>query len=180
MMWKQSWLPALRSFGPGMFGPQIFLTQVLSHIFGPVGPCCVNKNAIKLILKKSIDIKIRLNVHCCVPSRGLEFYPHVPILIPVIAVTETQIPATFPQPHDWDRLRVRERHCSPVCMHALVCARVFLLHLIRLVAATRSQLVCAHSPDGGGPCGRADLGPLDEMGLLDEAIYISVLHWTPL
>lgn len=58
--------------------------------------------------------------------------------------------------------------------------RVFLLRLIRLVAATHSQLVCAHSPDGGEPCGRADLGPLDEMGLLDEVIYISVLHWSPL
>lgn len=44
-------------------------------------------------------------------------------LIPVIAVTETQIPATFPQPHDWDCLGVTKR----VCVWQLqACISVFL------------------------------------------------------
>ncbi len=109
-------------------------------------------------------------------------------LIPVIAVTETQIPATFPQPHDWDCLRVRERHCLPVCMHALVCFYVCVYVCFAssapydLVATTHSQLVSAHPPGRGEPCGGAAVGPLDEMGLLDEVIYTSALalQWSPL
>lgn len=128
----------MRSFGPGTVGPESLFCL---HIFDLVRPCCVfslvrNKNAIKAVLMKSINNKLGQNVHFCVLRPRFGILSTCSHLIPVIAVTGTQIPATFPQPHDRDCLGVRERRL-PVCVHALVYARVFVC-LIWLVGASHS------------------------------------------
>lgn len=64
-------------------------------------------------------------------------------LIPVIAVTETQMPVTFPQPHEWNCLGVRVRHCSPLCRHASVYARVlFCCPFVLPAAICLTQTAC--------------------------------------
>lgn len=57
---------------------------------------------------------------------GLEFCPHVPIWSLLLQSLNTQIPATFPQPHDWDSLGVAERKFASLHGSVRVCLCVSL------------------------------------------------------
>lgn len=63
------------SLRPSMFGSQIFLTKVLSHILGLCVPSCYNneQKLLKLIFIKASKFKGKLK--CSAPD--LEFCPHV-------------------------------------------------------------------------------------------------------
>lgn len=90
---------------------------------------------------KNIYIKIKSKWAVLCFALGLEFY-----LIPVIAVIEIQMPATFPQPHEWNCLGVRVRRCLPLRRHASVYAWAFFWCQFALPAAiwlAQSACLCA-------------------------------------
>lgn len=98
----------------GVGGVLFFVPSV--H-FKCISSVMVNKIEEQSYQIKNIYIKIKSKWALLCFALGLEFY-----LIPVIAVIEIQMPATFPQPHEWNCLGVRVRRCLPLRRHASVYA----------------------------------------------------------
>lgn len=141
----------------------------------------INKNAIKLILMKSSDIKMSLNKHRCVLPRvwnSVHMFPFDPCYCSHWNTNPSDIPTTtwlgLPQ---GQTERVGHLHA---CISVWLCVSVSVCVFVLPAAFQRNQSVAAAhvqviATRGGEPCRRAAVGPLDETGLLDEVIYSPAL-----
>lgn len=85
---------------------------------------------------------------------GLEFCPHVPIWSLLLQSLNTQIQATFPQPHDWDSLGVTERKFASLhgCIRARLCVCVCVCLLGTILYGWVGRCSWFLLPGGGDPC----------------------------
>lgn len=138
----------------------------------------INKNAIKLILMKRSNIKNGPKQAPLCSAPALEFYPHVPIWSLLLQSLKHKS-----QRHSHNHMTgtasgsERDAVCQFAYMHLCspVCVSVCVFVLFGLVSRcnTLAARQCAPSWSRGEPCGRAAVGPLDEMGLMDEVVYTS-------